>query len=524
MARVVGSSFKPQQPARGNGNNESIWERQLASFVSPQGAYLLGQGLSALGKARNPFDSGGGLGLKEQAAKGRNAAVQVLNQAQTDARSSIKTAKTDVGQRELLERRDETTENLATNLPRFDGQHEGETPDAMKQRFESKPEVDRLSAAELRLLSDSPSKTSEENIRKDMEDALKALNSGTEQVENLPMMSDEDLLSFAADSRGYNQRFVDGSRAIFNRFSKQVDPLLIEQQMKTALGSRQNLNKGVLAELNRRAKDAQAAPRADFLQGETEAVQSLANMSPSEQRAAIREMAKNVKTEEDKKSVLGLTRRFEPSRNTIGDLFTSDDELRREFEDEVGGLIPKFDPNADLIRRGLVAQIGRDESTTELNLANAGQAAGKNETAIAVARINQQAKDAAARASNGKRDRDSLRKAEAAAIKSQVAAVDGVIKNLRANGNNAVAGALQARLMSRLEQANGKRFSAAILRSLLGDEDVVKAQAVSDQTIREGAEAKRRKMAASTTLIDQMTGKDLTDADKRAAARKEAGE
>ena len=163
MARVVGSSFKPQQPARGNGNNESIWERQLASFVSPQGAYLLGQGLSALGKARNPFDSGGGLGLKEQAAKGRNAAVQVLNQAQTDARSSIKTAKTDVGQRELLERRDETTENLA---PPFEGQRKGETPDAMKQRFESKPEVDRLSAAELRLLSDSPSKTSEEKIWK----------------------------------------------------------------------------------------------------------------------------------------------------------------------------------------------------------------------------------------------------------------------------------------------------------------------------------------------------------------------
>ena len=146
MARIVGGSFKQGAQGGRRQKPETAMDRALASFVSPQGVYLLAQGVGALGKL--PWQSKeGGLGLMKQAAQKRNEKAQgVLRQAE----ALNKDSKAGFTDREVQLQRDAISpyeaEEMADPASTYgnvklrqellaQGQREGESPAEFKARF-----------------------------------------------------------------------------------------------------------------------------------------------------------------------------------------------------------------------------------------------------------------------------------------------------------------------------------------------------------------------------------------------------
>lgn len=439
MARIVGSSFKDVSGRR-SGPQESSMDRALASFVSPQGAYLLAQGIGALGKI--PFRSKeGGLGLIDEAAKKKAAAIKQLKDAQATS-AALKPGATQadvVSQRDRMAPRDtdDTPDTLqrptqrafsaeieaiegqkklqlqrAAQLEMLLGNMSPDDPDraaVSDQRRQALGIVSELKEAQSKLrpkdeaakavdtklgelsgflrsrissetrgstvaddvmlrkiaqaksegreaTKEELSPISEEMIRDKMAEEL-ATPEGIEGT--LSTLSDRALIELAAKNRDDNRQFQASSRGFQEKYGEQIDPFLVQQNIERSIQARQRQSKAIRKELEKRRVAASGREAKSFL---SERGQSLMGMTPFQQKQALRRMARAVKTQEDSDEVMNLLGRFAPARETVGDYFRSDDDIATEFEKEVSGLIPSFDPDAAQKRRLREVQIGRGEA------------------------------------------------------------------------------------------------------------------------------------------------------------------
>ena len=409
MARIVGSTFKPRLPARQQ-PQETAMDRALASFVSPQGVYLLAQGIGALGKL--PWQSKeGGVGLMKQAAASRNAeAKAVLKQAEA-LHKDIKPGFTD---KEVQIQRDavmpyeaEEVEGVAARPVQgaklrqailAQGQREGETPAEFKARFEGriertaadvqderrlrtvlekdvgKPEDRAVTAQGARMEAmikaareagrdvdkvDLPM-MDEESLQSKLEHAFKDTEVSTEDLQDLSM---EELMDQAVNAQTANRKLRASSVAIQDMFGQQLDPFLVQQNIEASVKRRQEYNQRVRSELKRRATTIQAADPVKFIEGRI--AKQIAGLDPVEQKAELRRLAKSVRTQEDKDEVMSLAARFKPVRSTVGDYFTSDDDLRTEFEEELNKILPTIDPLFAVKKRQLTADAIYKEAQAE---------------------------------------------------------------------------------------------------------------------------------------------------------------
>ena len=410
MARIVGGSFK--QGAQGRSQKqETAMDRALASFVSPDGVRLLAQGVGALGKL--PWQSKeGGLGLMKEAAKKRNAEAQAVLQQAANLNKEAKRGFTD---REVQLQRDalspyedeEMADPTSTygnakmgEMLRAAGQREGETPDAYKvrvtdenvigqQTFRSKGDAQeerRLKAAlemdigkpEDREVTVTGARMeamikqaqesgrdvddlnlgmiSEKELRKSLENKLAfAFKDAEASVDDLQALSNEDLMDQAVNAQSANRDLRKTTRAIQDMFGQQVDPLMVQQLVEKSVRSRRDYNQRVRGELRRRSSVIQESSPTEFIEGRI--AKQLAGLDPVEQRAELRRLAKSVKNQEDKDEVMSLASRFKPVRSNVADYFTSDDDLRTEFEDELGKLLPNIDPLGGLKRQKLEGEV-----------------------------------------------------------------------------------------------------------------------------------------------------------------------
>ena len=465
MARIVGSSFKPGIPQR-QGSQETAMDRALASFVSPQGVYLLAQGIGALGKL--PWLSKeGGLDLMEQAVKSRNQEAQKVLQQTKGLEETLKAAG---AQKDLLQQRDAVMPYEDDEVPYKEGaikpvqgnklrqailaqgQREGETPAEFKARFEGriakrdipltgvgpvvgegetatsghipsgefipryrtaadiaqeratrdalevqvgKPSEDRARTAEdfkaekmieaARKAGRSPDDInlgalSEAKVRERLQEALTEVEIGAEDLESLSM---NELMDLGVQAQAANRDLRKQTKAFQDVYGQQLDPLLIRQDIEASVNRRQKFNQRLRDEFRRRAAQIQERDATEFVEGRI--AKQLAGLSPVEQKAQLRRLARSVKSEEDKKEVLELAARFRPVRSTVADYFTSDDDLRNEFEAELSGLLPKIDPLFEQRKKALEAQTSRD-------LAEAQDLRGRNPAKVRVAEIQAAAK------------------------------------------------------------------------------------------------------------------------------------
>lgn len=431
MARIVGSTFKPGIPARA-GQQETAMDRALASFVSPQGVYLLAQGIGALGKL--PWQSKeGGLGLMKRAAQSRNAEAQkVLQQAKqldvgVDAGMST---------REVQEQRDKIVPYEEDQMPDpkatfglskmrqailAEGQREGETSGEFKARYEGTQKVlgrevpryetpaeveQKKRVKEILLREIGKPEDREDTVQGrrqlDMIEAARAAGRDVDEVllpvmdegelkdkireamakeevdiaDDLSDLSMDQLMALGVEAQASNRRLRETATSMQDIFGQQADPLLVQQNIEASVKRRRANMRRLRDEFRRRAAAIQEAPAVDFVEGRI--AKQLAGLDPVEQRAELRRLAKSVKTQEDKDEVLSLAARFKPVRSTVADYFTSDDDLRTEFEEELSELLPTIDPDAELKRRILRADASlkeaevdemRDKGTRQITIA-----------------------------------------------------------------------------------------------------------------------------------------------------------
>ena len=410
MARIVGGSFK--QGAQGRSQKqETAMDRALASFVSPDGVRLLAQGVGALGKL--PWQSKeGGLGLMKEAAKKRNAEAQAVLQQAANLNKESKKGFTDA---ETRTQRDALSpyegEEMADQAPTYgnaklrqalaaEGQREGESPDEFKARFTgmrsdgspvyrskgdvqderrlkdalemdtSRPE-DRevtVSGARMEAMIKQAQESgrdvddlnlgmiSEKELRKSLENKLAfAFKDAEASVDDLQALSNEELMDQAVNAQSANRDLRKTTKAIQDMFGQQIDPLAVQQLVEKSVRSRRDYNQRVRGELRRRSSAIQESSPTEFIEGRI--AKQLAGLDPVEQRAELRRLAKSVKNQEDKDEVMSLASRFKPVRSNVADYFTSDDDLRTEFEDELGKLLPNIDPLGGLKRQKLEGEV-----------------------------------------------------------------------------------------------------------------------------------------------------------------------
>jgi len=365
MARIVGSSFKAPV-ARPQGPQETAMDRALASFVSPAGVYLLAQGIGALGKL--PFRSKeGGIDLAKEAASKRSAAIAQLKDAQL-AQKQFKAGRT---QKDVLEQRDRVSPATVDRGPV--GQQEGETPAQFRERMTGKPERDDIDITEQRIIDmvaqaqkegrpttkADAAQLSEAMIRQKMEEELPTPE--MIQADKLAELDDDQLKALANQIRKDNRAFQRASGMFQEKFGEQINPLIVQQNIDRSIEARVANREAINRELRKRQRDVEQRKDVAFL---SERGQQLAGMTPSQQKQALRRMAREVKSEEDAAEVRGLLGRFAPARETIGDYFRSDDDIATEFEKEITDLIPKFDPLADLKRQELESTIALQRAQT----------------------------------------------------------------------------------------------------------------------------------------------------------------
>jgi len=448
MARIVGSTFKPGIPAR-QPRQETAMDRALASFVSPQGVYLLAQGIGALGKL--PWQSKeGGVGLMKQAAARRNEKAQaVLKQAEA-LHKDIKPGYTDEEvQRQrssylptdkpVMPYEAEEVEGVATPVQGHklrqailaQGQREGETHAEFKARFEGRtakrdipltgvgPVVGEGESAtsgyipsgkfiprhrtaagvqdERRLRTaletdigkpEDIAETAQGRRQRHMIEAAREAGRDVDEVdlaivdeaslqskldfafrdvevsaEDLESMSNDELMEQAVKAQEANRNLRKQSRSIMDVYGQQLDPYLVQQNIEASVKRRQEFNQRIRRELKRRATTIQAADPVKFIEGRI--AKQIAGLDPVEQKAELRRLAKSVKTQEDKDEVLSLAARFKPVRSTVGDYFTSDDDLRTEFEEELNKILPTIDPLFAVRKRQLTADAAYKEAQAE---------------------------------------------------------------------------------------------------------------------------------------------------------------
>ena len=495
MARIVGSTFKPGIPAR-QPRQETAMDRALASFVSPQGVYLLAQGIGALGKL--PWQSKeGGVGLMKQAAASRNEKAQaVLKQAEAlhkDIKPGATAEEVQTQRGKIMPYEDEEMEQRATPPIQghklrqeilAQGQREGETHAEFKARFEGRtakrdipltgvgPVVGEgesatsgyipsgkfiprhrtaADAQDERRLRDTmvglgkPEDIAEtaqgrrqrhmieaareagrdvgevdlaimdeEELRNKINEAFMDAEVSTEDLES---MSNDELMEQAVKAQEANRNLRKSSRAVMDMFGQQADPYLVQQNIEASVKRRQEFNQRIRRELKRRATTIQAADPVKFIEGRI--AKQIAGLDPVEQKAELRRLAKSVRTQEDKDEVMSLAARFKPVRSTVGDYFTSDDDLRTEFEEELNKILPTIDPLFAVKKRQM-------EATAGLHEAQATQVAGENATKIAMEMIRGEAAMAKALG----KDADKAASASKAAREKQNKKLEGIKKAL----------------------------------------------------------------------------------------------
>lgn len=581
MARIVGSSFKDVSGRR-SGPQESSMDRALASFVSPQGAYLLAQGIGALGKI--PFRSKeGGLGLIDEAAKKKAAAIKQLKDAQaTSAALKPGASQRDVvsqrdrmaprdtdkmpdtlqmptqrafsaevkaieGQRELQFKKMEELQNMIKQMVPGDPRRNEliqqqvaasdaftqltEAQDKLRSKDEAASQVDRKLSELSELLGEGISSEtrggtviedvmlnkiaqarsegreatkeelspiSEEMIRDKMAEDFTA----PEVPEGgLSGLSDRALIEFAAKNRDQNRQFQASSRQFQEKYGEQIDPFIVQQNVERSIQARQRQSKAIRNELEKRREAASGREAKSFL---SERGQSLMGMTPFQQKQSLRRMARAVKTQEDSDEVMNLLGRFAPARETVGDYFRSDDDIATEFEKEVAGLIPSFDPDAAQKRRLRDVQIGRGEAgiaqaeaATEKLLEEKGQG-------LKIAKIQATAKslkaEADAQAKRAAKEEKKRNKASAESKAKHASLRKEATAEARRNANNISDPILSAQYfqsaMDTIDSAKPGQMGTAmkrVSRLFIKDSDI-QADAQTQIGARKAAEAERARL------------------------------
>jgi hypothetical protein len=581
MARIVGSSFKDVSGRR-SGPQESSMDRALASFVSPQGAYLLAQGIGALGKI--PFRSKeGGLGLIDEAAKKKAAAIKQLK----DAQATSAALKPGASQRDVVSQRDRMaprdTDKMpdtlqtptqrafsaeieaiegqkklqlqrATQLEMLLGNMSPDDPDratVVDQRRQALGIISELKEAQDKLRpKDKAAKVVDTKVRElsdhmrsgvssetrggtVIEDVMlnkiaQARSEGREATKEelspiseemirdkmaedftapevpeggLSGLSDRALIEFAAKNRDQNRQFQASSRQFQEKYGEQIDPFIVQQNVERSIQARQRQSKAIRKELEKRRVAASGREAKSFL---SERGQSLMGMTPFQQKQALRRMARAVKTQEDSDEVMNLLGQFKPARETVGDYFRSDDDIATEFEKEVAGLIPSFDPDAAQKRRLREVQIGKAEAgiaqaeaATEKLLEEKGQGLKIAKIQATTKRVKAEAEAQAKRAAKEEKKRNKASaesKAKHASLRKEATA------EARRNANNISDPILSAQYfqsaMDTIDSAKPGQMGTAMKRvsRLFIKNSDIQADAQTQIGARKAAEAERARL------------------------------
>lgn len=583
MARIVGSSFKDVSGRR-SGPQESSMDRALASFVSPQGAYLLAQGIGALGKI--PFRSKeGGLGLIDEAAKKKAAAIKQLKDAQaTSAALKPGASQRDVvsqrdrmaprdtdkmpdtlqmptqrafsaevkaieGQRELQFKKMEELQNMIKQMVPGDPRRNEliqqqvaasdaftqltEAQDKLRSKDEAAGQVDRkLSELREQLGEGISSETRGGTVIEDvmLNKIAQAKSEGREATREelspiseemirdkmaedftapevpeggLSGLSDRALIEFAAKNRDQNRQFQASSRQFQEKYGEQIDPFIVQQNVERSIQARQRQSKAIRKELEKRRVAASGREAKSFL---SERGQSLMGMTPFQQKQALRRMARAVKTQEDSDEVMNLLGRFAPARETVGDYFRSDDDIATEFEKEVAGLIPSFDPDAAQKRRLREVQIGKAEAgiaqaeaATEKLLEEKGQGLKIAKIQATAKRVKAEAEAQAKRAAKEEKKRNKASaesKAKNASLRKE--AVSMVNANARGIADKVLAAEYRKSSMEKIR--NAKAGEMGTVMSQISDAFIDSTRIQEDSEMQIAA---RKQQAAQQARLDK---------------------
>ena len=371
MARIIGSSFR--RPFIVQPRQESALERNLAQFASPQGVYLAAKGLSALGDVSLPWGSdAGGIDKTRMAAQARAKALQSVQE----------------GTQKFREAREfRPIGPIGKDITTL-AQREGKKWDMDPITFLDVPagERDRLTPGEMEILrANKKTGKDKDKVREDIGTPTLGGSADPELLAPVGGLSDEDLLARAEGIKKRNEEFAGNSREYLSEWIKRgQDPdeaMLAIGQQKADI---RDYNIRVAEEIERRLAAGQkesdritSAPDSEFESG----LDPIFRMSPEEQRAEIRRLAKEAKTEKDTARVRELTRMHQPDVSTFGDLFTSESDRRKEFEEEVEGLIPKIDPLFELRKLKLETDIEGSRAQTAASLAEVGRRGRKEDRA-----------------------------------------------------------------------------------------------------------------------------------------------
>ena len=403
MARIIGRSFR--EPFVVRPREESVYDRQLASFISPQGVMLAARGIQALGGLPNPFAGDGG-GLEQdklkQAASKRAAAVSQLKDTTT----------------QLFDARKALVKDSDLNVPIEVSAQAARRPSAAGQETYYDPDADETKTRTVKRFDEGTTTPESNRLRKlyvtDPEAFLKetgadtpsSFKSGAEQFAledvdqidavDITKLSDGDLIALSDKTVQLKESFRPAARSYMGRqMGAFADPAAAMKQINTAKDRVQTLSNKVADELKRRTMGEQMrevrAPAVERGEGEPiyredspldrrikEATKSVEEygkdvaaedpiygMDASGQAAEIRRLAKAAKTVADKDRVRKLTAAYVPKAETLGDLFTTQSQRRKAFEKEINDLIPEVDlvQQAQLEKLRLETEIAkRDEA------------------------------------------------------------------------------------------------------------------------------------------------------------------
>ena len=409
MARVIGRSFR--EPFVVRPREESVYDRQLASFISPQGVMLAARGVQALGGLPNPFAGDGG-GLEQdklkQAAQKRATAVSQLKDTTT----------------EMFDARKKLVKDSDLNVPTEVSAQAAQRPSPAGQETYYDEEADETKTRTVKRFDEGTTTPQSNRLRKlyvtDPEAFLKetgadtpsSFKSGAEQFAledvdqidavDITKLSDGDLIALSDKTVQLKGSFQPAARSYMGRqMGAFADPAAAMKQINTAKDRVQTLSNKVAQELKRRtmgeavgykpstdtgskessqdgeivyddrlveARTKEATKSVEEYGKDVAAEDSIYGMDASGQAAEIRRLAKAAKTVEDRDRVRKLTSAYVPRAETLGDLFTTQSQRRKAFEKEIDDLVPEVDlvQQAKLKNLELQGQIlERDEARGE---------------------------------------------------------------------------------------------------------------------------------------------------------------
>ena len=317
----------------------------------------------------------------------------------------------------------------------------------------------------------------------------------------LSALSDRALIELAAKNRDDNRQFQASSRGFQEKYGEQIDPFIVQQNVERSIQARQRQSKAILKELEKRRVAASGREAKSFL---SERGQSLMGMTPFQQKQSLRRMARAVKTQEDSDEVMNLLGQFKPARETVGDYFRSDDDIATEFEKEVAGLIPSFDPDAAQKRRLRDVQIGRGEAgiaqaeaATEKLLEEKGQGERIAKIQATAKRVRAEADAQAKRAAKEEKKRN---KASAESKAKHASLRKEAVAEARRNANNISDPILSAQYfqsaMDTIDSAKSGEMGTVMKRisqAFATDTDI-QADAQTQIGARKAAEAERARL------------------------------